>query len=133
VGTNYYWHDTTEPICPRCKHRNNGLHIGKSSAGWHFKLNVHRALGISTYADWMERMLRPGTTITNEYDQVVTVDEMRFVIEDRSGGGPRQISGDWLARNSARVGLDGLASDASVYCVGRVSGQPIDLVEGDFT
>ena len=40
MGTNFYWRETDEQVCPCCGRVNESLHIGKSSIGWAFQLNI---------------------------------------------------------------------------------------------
>lgn len=80
MGTNFYW--TSDP-CVTCGHSLESLHIGKSSAGWAFGLRIHPDKGITSLDDWKKKW-SAGGQIRNEYEEVVTVEEMLDRITNRS-------------------------------------------------
>lgn len=80
MGTNFYW--TSNP-CATCGHSQESLHIGKSSAGWAFAVRVHPDLQINSLDDWKAK-LATGGTIKDEYDNIVSVDDMLDRITKRS-------------------------------------------------
>ena len=57
------------------------LHIGKSSFGWHFGLCIYPELGINTFEDWCK--LFDQFEIWNEYDEIVTKEDMVITISNR--------------------------------------------------
>ena len=63
------------------------LHIGKSSAGWHFGLCIYPELGINNLEDWKREFNNPDNTILDEYwvnsEDNVTPDKMLKVITER--------------------------------------------------
>lgn len=54
-----------------------GLHVGQSAAGQRFLFRAHPDQGLTTLADWLAFLHRPGVTLRNEYGRAVTVQEMR--------------------------------------------------------
>lgn len=71
MGTNYY---LKPKPCECCGRTDEGLHIGKSSAGWCFSLHVIPEEGINGLDDWKSRFDEPGVQIVNEYGEVVSKD-----------------------------------------------------------
>ena len=59
------------------------LHIGKSSAGWHFLLAIYPKYGISNLEDWKKLFFEPNNYIENEYEERVTPEEMLSRITER--------------------------------------------------
>lgn len=80
MGTNYYWYKNPEP-CPSCGHESEGLHIGKSSAGWTF--SFHGTEEVRSWEDW-KKVLQSGGKIFDEYGDEKSFEEMRRVVENRS-------------------------------------------------
>lgn len=77
MGTNYYWHEGENSPCKLCgKSNGRTLHIGKSSFGWVFNLHLYKDAGPRDLVDWLRAIRSPGSTITNEYGDVITADEM---------------------------------------------------------
>lgn len=85
MGTNYY-------VVPKKPTISNALHIGKSSAGWRFLFqevnpgmyDFDYDLEIHSYEDWVNFLKdNDDILILNEYDEVVSVDELLKVIEDK--------------------------------------------------
>jgi hypothetical protein len=81
MGTNYYLHET---VCSTCGRGPEPLHIGKSSMGWVFALQIYPEEGINDLPDWVERWKRPGVEIHDEYGKLVLPDVMFNIITDRS-------------------------------------------------
>jgi hypothetical protein len=77
MGTNYY---ARYGHCPECS-RYEEEHIGKSSVGWTF--SFHAPFGIKSWKDWQGYLQRDGITIANEYDEPVSFDKFRSIVEDR--------------------------------------------------
>jgi hypothetical protein len=98
MGTNYYWH--ARPPCGEC-HRgfNDGLHIGKSSAGWAFSLHVYPEKDIRDLPDWEKMWTVPGSYIEDEYGERILPDEMHRRIAERSHP-------NGLMRHTPQMGLD---------------------------
>ena len=80
MGTNYYARYGT---CSECG-RGEEEHIGKSSVGWTF--SFHAPFGVKSWKDWQEYLQREGVTIANEYNDILSFDEFRSVVEDRGEG-----------------------------------------------
>lgn len=57
------------------------LHIGKSSAGWHFSLCIYPELGINNLDDW--KKLFSEYDIIDEYDESRSADKMISIITER--------------------------------------------------
>ena len=83
MGTNYYLHQ--KPACSHCGHQAKPLHIGKSSFGWHFSLHVIPEDDINDLDDWKRLWDDPESSITNEYAEVISKDEMFETITNRRG------------------------------------------------
>jgi hypothetical protein len=62
-----------------------GLHIGKSSAGWLFNLCVYPDMGIKELSDWKKAWVDPNYEIVDEYGRVQTPEEMLDEIVNRHG------------------------------------------------
>ena len=113
VGTNYYYHK--QGRCAHCGRTDDGLHIGKSSAGWRFALRVHKYDGINSLADW-EALWKSGGIILDEYGDDVPADEMLKMITQRSHpNGLRAHTGEnmgpyWHAMNVDVVVMPGNAT-----------------------
>lgn len=60
------------------------LHIGKSSAGWAFSLHVIPSLGLTSWEAWLDHLSKPDVLIENEYGEVLTLEEFRSRVENRS-------------------------------------------------
>lgn len=139
MGTNYY----LEGYKPRqlasepCEQR---LHIGKSSYGWCFALHVIPEQGILDLSDWEVLFQSPDYSIHDEYGSLLQPYEMMEVIQNRemAPAGKSfqpQRSDEWLARNFAVEGPNGLARSkvsAESRCIGHGEG-PWDLIEGEFS
>lgn len=83
MGTNYFW-TRRENCCEHCNRADEEtLHIGKSSAGWHFSLRVYPDEGINTLEDWKARFAEPNSVIKDEYGEVQSVAEMIATITER--------------------------------------------------
>ena len=104
MGTNYYWHE--KPPCECCGRPFESVHIGKSSGGWCFALHVYPKDNIKTLGDWIELWKTPGSTIWNEYNEKITVDELMKIITERS----------WRGEFPSRHDVDGC------YCIGHGEG-----------
>jgi len=130
MGTNYYLHE--KPPCQTCGHADEPLHIGKSSAGWCFSLHVDPESGIKDLPDWESRWSMAGAVITTEYDEIVSVDEMRAIILARTWTGGTEWDEDYLAQNDAARGPLGLLrARIGSHCLGHGSGA-YDLIPGEF-
>lgn len=105
MGTNYYLHTKS---CEHCGHSDKPLHIGKSSAGWHFLLHVYPELGLNDLGDWIDRILKAGW-IEDEYGEKVTPGQLyKTITQRRKRFGQEQVTSDRCKINSAVQGLNGL-------------------------
>ncbi len=139
MGTNYYL-NRQESTCKCCGQSlpDTSLHIGKSSAGWHFSLRVHPDHNIGTLSDWMDRFAKDGYVIKDEYGETVSPFEMLKTITCRSWTSPSDsdAQSEYMRRrfNSAEVGLNGLlrAKIDGNHCVGHGEGT-WDYIQGEFS
>jgi hypothetical protein len=131
MGTNYYLHEKT---CEHCGRGDEPLHIGKSSAGWCFALQVLPDEGLNTLEDWKARWSKPGCVIRNEYGETVSVDELLKTITERAWPrGTDHRTPEYLRQNNAVVGPKGLMRHAiGRWCVGHGEGT-WDYLPGDFS
>lgn len=82
MGTNYY---LTTRACPTCGiSKFDKLHIGKSSMGWTFALHIYPAYGITDFVSWLPLIVATGTFIHDEYDRLISVEELLDVITNRT-------------------------------------------------
>lgn len=130
MGTNYYLQEAT---CPHCGRGADKLHIGKSSAGWCFGLHVMPEIELNDLPDWKARWSKPTSVITNEYDDVVSAEDMEKTITERSWKGS-ELGPGWYSVNHAQPGPNGLArhSIGEGHCIGHGSGS-YDLITGEFS
>lgn len=124
MGTNYYVKEV------------DGLHIGKSSAGWCFALHVYPDNGISDLKDW--EPIFASEPIVDEYGRSVSNGQMMKVITNRTvspnkNGRLKIRSDDFHDRNVSEEGPNGLVRcRVGVSCLSHGSGT-WDCVVGDFS
>ena len=107
MGTNYYLEEKAP--CSTCGREFERLHIGKSSGGWVFSLQAMPDLGINDLPDWMERWVKPGARIFDEYGKQIEPRDMLITIMARVGKPDKEFDAHWLAENQAVAGPFGLA------------------------
>jgi len=81
MGTNY---DAVYNLCECCG-RADRIHIGKSSAGWRFSIEVHEEV----YKDWQtfEKFIEQrNIEIYDEYGRKVTAFELLSLMESKKDG-----------------------------------------------
>lgn len=134
MGTNYYLHGKE---CPCCGRASEPLHIGKSSAGWHFSLHIIPEKQINSLEDWKTLWESDEYHIENEYGERIEVDKMIDLITNRKGRLPHESKPygyrsweDFHRQNYSEDGLNGLI--AHRYRAKRTNGT-YDLIEGDFS
>lgn len=138
MGTNYYLHKN---VCAHCGRGDEPLHIGKSSAGWCFGLHIIPEHGIRDLPDW-EREWSTGV-IKDEYDRVVTPEEMRNIITNRGSEDSTKWEKEWWhgygseagfhASNESERGPRGmLRARIGRFCSGHGAGT-WDLFEREFS
>lgn len=129
MGTNYY---LKQNVCECCGKAEEELHIGKSSAGWHFSLHIIPELGIMDLESW--KKLFANNKIVDEYGDEVSTEKMLKVITERSWDRDEAPDEKFLKDNSAEIGLNGLlAHGYSPYRkVIRTNGT-YDLLEWEFS
>lgn len=129
MGTNFYW------IVSSCGHNESngdGLHIGKSSAGWCFSLHVYPEDRIFSIGDWLYRWFIPGSVIEDEYGVQYTGCEMMDIIKKRNFPGNRRLAEEDAKRNQAEVGPNNLLRHPlGDHCIGHGEG-PWDYIVGNF-
>jgi hypothetical protein len=103
MGVNYYIRPIGEKESDANERR---IHIGKSSAGWCFALHVHPKLRIFTLQDW--ESLFDNHEIINDYDVIISKDEMLKIIRDRKFHLERNLDQEFLKINHAIAGPNGL-------------------------
>jgi hypothetical protein len=144
MGTNYYL-TFNGSLLDRLKDKPKvELHIGKSSGGWCFSLHVVPELGINSLRDWYRLFRKDDNVITNEYHDVLTIEQMLDVITNRKSrantlpeasstlSSQRELA-RYLAANHAVLGpyklmrhkIDG-------FCIGHGTGT-WDLLNGEFS
>jgi hypothetical protein len=136
LGTNYYLN--FEP-CKHCGMAKPEYHIGKSSGGWTFGLHVDPNQNINSLEDIYE-LCKIGT-IKNEYDEIITIEKLKDVIENRSWE-PDRVYADqlypdekeFLRLNHAVKGPNNLMRSQidGIHCIGHGSGT-WDLIIGEFS
>lgn len=129
MGTNYY---VSLDICAHCGRGDDRLHIGKSSAGWVFSLNTHPEHGIKSLSGW-QNFLR-GKMIFDEYGSRVTLAELLRVIRRRSWAREQRLEPEFLERNHAESGPNGLLRHRidGRHCIAHGKGT-WDIMRGDFS
>ena len=111
MGTNYYWHTN---CCDKCGRGDEPKHIGKSSGGWCFSLNVYPEQGIRDLGDWTERWAQPGTKIVDEYGDTQTPARMLSIVTERSWNNTKKWwmgyadEADFHRQNHSESGPNGL-------------------------
>jgi hypothetical protein len=115
-------------VCPHCGTPEKKIKIGTSSSSWCFGLHVMPHLGIKSLEDWIVLFNDRVNLIKNEYDDIVSADEMIGLITKRfwqptaNPAYPRD--NNWYKNNHALPGPNGLARhkiDGS-YIVGHGEG-----------
>ena len=137
MGTNYYYNPK---VCKECGHIDEGIHIGKSSAGWCFALHVApeggwdtKDIPIANLEDWKKLFYSDDAKIEDEYGDLITPDEMMSVITKRSWDSKEEHKLSYLVLNEAEVGPNGLLRMMEgERCVGHGDGT-WDLVIGEFS
>lgn len=130
MGTNYYVRD----IFPSPSPQETALHIGKSSAGWVFALHVIPEEGLLDLKDWEKFWSEQGREIRNEYEEVLTPEEMKAVITERSWVRKTPRPADFHKFNYSEDGPNGLVRYRlnAPGCMGHGEGT-WDLIEGEFS
>jgi hypothetical protein len=78
-----------------------GLHIGKSSAGWFFNLCVYPDMGINELSDWEKAWADPHFDIVDEYGRVISPQEMLDEILNRHS----DVTKEWMEEQYKTGGL----------------------------
>jgi len=122
-----------------------GLHIGKSSAGWCFSLHVIPEMGINNLDDWKRYFAIDGSKIIDEYGCNHTVEEMLDRIENRKScvpiteeslglslGNYKDVA-DFYEKNQAEPGPNNLLRHKvdGGHCIGNGEGT-WDYITGEF-
>lgn len=130
MSTEYYYYANIP--CPHCKVKPPPRRIGKSSAGWTFALATYPEKDIRDLPDWRRLFKVRGSTIENEYDEVIAVKDMLAIITGRHN--LRKTippTAEFLRMNHATLGPNGLLRrNTDEYCVGWGKGT-WDLVLGE--
>ncbi len=78
MGTNY---DAQVNHCESCE-RYDEIHIGKSSAGWRFQIEIHE-LYYKTSNELYEFLSKKDVDVYDEYGKLISVEELFKIIEDK--------------------------------------------------
>lgn len=81
MGTNYY---TKTKECKECGHKPEGVHLGKSSAGWQFSFQYNGGQyykSVEEMREWLK-----DKTIVNEYGEEMTQEDFWLLVESKSKG-----------------------------------------------
>lgn len=81
MGTNYY---VETNFCKECE-RFDRIHIGKSSAGWKFTLEIHE-IYYKSFKEFIEFIRKNDGNIYDEYDKQISFDELMDKIESKKNG-----------------------------------------------
>lgn len=81
MGTNYYVKTET---CDHCGHKPEGLHIGKSSAGWQFLFQRIEEPLLHTMQAW--KTFLEGKEIVDEYGRTILPDNFWSLVESKQDG-----------------------------------------------
>ena len=81
MGANYYVHTN---MCNHCE-RYDRVHIGKSSAGWKFLVDVDR-LYYTNFNEFIEFIRKNDGNIWDEYDRPISFDDLMDKIEAKKNG-----------------------------------------------
>lgn len=95
----------------RCITEEDGLHIGKSSFGWHFNLCIYPYMNIYNLEDWKEMFENEDYYIMSEDDEELSCEDMMRIITDRKGDA--KITDEELKKNHAERGLNDLLAHSS--------------------
>jgi len=61
---------------------NEGLHIGKTSAGWTFSFQAHNTPHLKSFSEWMVFLKNSNITIYDEYGHIRTFSEFKEMVEE---------------------------------------------------
>lgn len=81
MGTNYY---VRTDFCKECE-RFEKIHLGKSSAGWKFIVDVQE-LYYKTFQEFVEFIRKNDGNIYDEYNESISFDELMNKIESKKDG-----------------------------------------------
>jgi len=136
MGTNYYLHTN---VCECCDRPENILHIGKSSCGWCFSLHVDPSENINDLNNWILLFNMPNAIIKDEYNEIITIDEMLNIITNRSSKKSKKphLYKDWSEfhkENHSENGPNGLIRHKidGIHCIGHANGT-WDMIKGEFS
>ena len=136
MGTNYDW---ITNACQHCGRGDSPRHIGKSSGGWCFSLNIYPDDGINDLPDWERIWETQEGFIKDEYDRRIPVAEMREIIRERACKRTAgsftgyQSEAEFHRLNSSEPGPNGLLRHSiGRFCVKHGEGT-WDCLVGDFS
>jgi len=123
MSTNYYWQGIHN-------FQFLTLHIGKSSCGWCFSLHVIPEIPIYDLNDWKKLWNNKESVIYDEYDVIISVEEMENIITNRSW--PKSIPFKLLT--NAEIGPNNLLRERvdGVRCIKHGAGT-WDCIIGEFS
>lgn len=93
MSTNYYVRRTCDQPCEHCNV--HSAHLGQIAGGWQFAFQADREAGIVDWGTW-RKQLDGNAVITDEYDRVLTRDDLFAIIDKARAGRQRDLYGnDW--------------------------------------
>ena len=133
MGCNYYVELRKRKTCTSCGHTDEAdlFHIGKSSYGWAFSINVQGQ--IENWED-MKDFIK-DYQIVDEYDRKIGYMEFLHIVENRRREKPK--GWDEL-KNSSTMFMDEnfylmRHSMDGIFCVGNEYELPIDYLCGEYS
>ena len=109
-----YYGDITLNLCSTFSEE-IGLHIGKSSMGWHFSLCIYPHMDILSLDDWKKLFNDPEYFIVDEEDREVSAEDIINIITNRSSDYSRSFEELHIlaSENHGEVGYNGLIAHKS--------------------
>lgn len=142
MSTNYYIQFENNPFEELF---NCIIHFGKSSCGWHFTLHVYPEKNINNFEDWLNVINKHPNKIKDEYNAIISFEELVDVICNRSGEesipdvidmtmflGKHISKEEYLVMNHAKIGKNNLLQHIGENCIGTHDKFPIDYIIGEF-
>lgn len=129
---NYYLYTSKCEPCPMCGHKEEPLHIGKSSCGWCFSLHIIPELNINDLDDWVKLFDDEKNKIIDEYNTIIQKEEMLDIITKRE---IEEMVYDkcFFEQNHCVPGPNGLVrSELGRFCIKHGSGT-WDCIIGEFS
>lgn len=105
LSNGYVWNKTYYPTATELSDNfYQIIHIGKSSGGWHFALAIYPQENIKTFDDWKKIFYSEGNIIKDEYNALISPEEMCSIITERE-------KPDWDEQRRAELEHEELACE----------------------